>query len=337
MATMTASFRRLLPLVLLVVPQTETRAHKLEVATLRIVETGPQSYSLRYEVPLGLVADYPAPTLPGHAAYIGDAEAAEGPVHLEFLTTDRPLAAGDSLLLDWNREGVLASAIWRSGSRASAYFPRGPNGIRVEMDDLRAGSGTWVRSASRYIPLGFEHILKGIDHLFFVAGLLLLARGLVPLLLTISAFTVAHSLTLGLSLFGVFRLDAGLVDLIVAMSIVFLAVEIVYCQDGRPTLAARFPWAVAFFFGLVHGLGFAGALEAMGLQNESIPLILLFFNVGVELGQLAFVGVWLAALASARTLGLGLPRPLAKWPAYALGVTASVWFLLRLGGVTVGS
>ncbi len=322
-------------LFILVVLGTETAvAHKLQVATLRIVETGEMSYAFSYTVPLGMAADYPPPRLPEHAEYPAKPGLAEGRQMLEFATTGRPLAAGDIITLDWNRNGVMASMIWLNGTRSSTYFPKGNDGIQVELAELRAGSGTWYRSAARYIPLGFEHIIKGLDHLFFVAGLLLLVRGLKPLILTITAFTLAHSLTLALSLFGIFRLSSNVVEVIVALSIIFLAVEIVYNQQGRATLAANYPWAVSFFFGLVHGLGFAGALESMGLANESITLVLLFFNIGVELGQLAFVAVCLITALSCRRLAIDLPQPLAKATAYALGTTASIWFLLRIGIVS---
>ena len=140
-----------------------------------------------------------------------------------------------------------------------------------------------------YTWLGIEHILLGFDHLLFVFALLLIVNNSRRLLLTITAFTVAHSITLAGATLGFIHVPQQPVEAVIALSILFLAVEIIHGQQGRPGYAARWPWLVAFIFGLLHGFGFAGALSEIGLPQQSIPLALIFFNVGVELGQLFFV------------------------------------------------
>lgn len=182
-----------------------------------------------------------------------------------------------------------------------------------------------------YSWLGIEHILLGIDHLLFVAALVMLVQGRRQLLLTITAFTIAHSITLALATLGVLDVPGPPVEASIALSIMFVAVEILRRHQGHPSLASERPWLVAFSFGLLHGLGFAGALAEVGLPENSIPLALLFFNVGVEIGQLLFVGVLLAGAALVRRLaGTVDARVAIVWPAYAIGGLASFWLVERV-------
>ncbi len=157
---------------------------------------------------------------------------------------------------------------------------------------LRQQSGWSV--AGTYLSLGVEHILLGIDHLLFVLALLLITRGTWRLVKTVTAFTVAHSITLALATLGFVHVPQAPVEAVIALSIVFVAAEIVRVRNGRDGIAARAPWIVAFTFGLLHGFGFAGALARVGLPEGHIPLALLFFNVGVEVGQLLFIAAVLA-------------------------------------------
>jgi hypothetical protein len=150
---------------------------------------------------------------------------------------------------------------------------------------------------------------------------------------TITAFTLAHSITLALATLGVVHVPARPVDAAIALSIVFLAAEILHARQGRPGLTARKPWVVAFAFGLLHGLGFAAALTQLGLPQSEIPLALLFFNVGVEIGQLMFVGVFLALGWALRQLQVTWPRWSEAVPAYAIGTIAAFWFIERTSGL----
>ena len=193
-----------------------------------------------------------------------------------------------------------------------------------------AGPRSTLAVAGEYFVLGVEHILAGFDHLLFVLGLTLIVGGGWRLVKTITAFTVAHSITLALATFGVVRVAQAPVEAVIALSIVFLARELVLTNEGRPGLTARTPWLVAFIFGLLHGLGFAGALREVGLPQTDIPMALLSFNVGVEVGQLAFVGAVLAVIGFGRRLVSAPPPWLAQVPAYAIGGMAAYWTMERL-------
>jgi hypothetical protein len=180
-----------------------------------------------------------------------------------------------------------------------------------------------------YLRLGIEHILLGVDHLLFVFGLLLLSKGFKLLLKTITSFTVGHSISLALATLGVVHVPAPPLNAAIALSIVFLAAELVRAYRGQRTVTTRRPWLVSFAFGLIHGLGFASALVSLGLPESAIPLALLFFNIGVEIGQVLFIVVVLALLASWRKMEMRLPAWGRQLPAYAMGSIASLWFVGR--------
>jgi hydrogenase/urease accessory protein HupE len=189
--------------------------------------------------------------------------------------------------------------------------------------------GEEAGSRWQYIRLGITHILYGIDHLFFVLGLLLIVRGARPLLKTISAFTLAHTLTLGLAALGFVRLAPAPVEAVIALSIVFLGSELALYQRGSEGLTYRHPWVVAFAFGLLHGFGFAGTLSRLGIPRPEIPMALLLFNCGVELGQVAFVLAFLAFVHSLRDLELRWPKWAQQGVPYAFGATSAYWFIQR--------
>ena len=187
---------------------------------------------------------------------------------------------------------------------------------------------------STYTILGIEHILSGFDHLLFVLALVLLVQGTRRLLVTVTAFTAAHSLTLAGATLGWVQVPGPPVEASIALSIVFVASEIVHTRQGRYSVTQRYPWVVAFTFGLLHGFGFAGALAEVGLPQSSIPIALLFFNVGVEIGQLLFVGAVLGVIAVGRRVQqrLRLPQPAWFWriAPYAIGALASFWLVERV-------
>jgi hydrogenase/urease accessory protein HupE len=202
--------------------------------------------------------------------------------------------------------------------------------LRPDAPSFRFGGKDAPPPVLGYLTLGVEHILLGIDHLLFVLALVLIVRGAGLLVKTITAFTLAHSLTLGLAALGLVRMPPAPVEAVVALSIVFVASEIVRSRRGQRGLTERAPWIVAFTFGLLHGFAFAGALSAVGLPPQEIPLALLFFNVGVEVGQLAFVGVVLGGIALLRRLRWAPPRWVELVPPYAIGTVAMYWVLQRV-------
>jgi hydrogenase/urease accessory protein HupE len=247
----------------------------------------------------------------------------------EFACAEEPLSAEDALRLPWQRQGIMLTARWADGSTARQFFAGTGAAIEVPLAALHAGSGSLRNAALRYLGLGIEHILLGVDHLLFVLGLLLLVSGPWMLVKTITAFTVAHSITLALATLGFVAVPSPPVDAAIALSIVFLGAEILRARQGRPGLAARAPWVVAFVFGLLHGLGFAGALSQLGLPPGEIPQAMLFFNIGVEIGQLIFVAAFLALTWALRTLQVRWPRWSEPLPAYAIGTVAAFRFVER--------
>ncbi len=190
--------------------------------------------------------------------------------------------------------------------------------------------------ALAFLQLGIEHILLGVDHLLFVLGLLLIVRDRWMLLKTVSAFTLAHSLTLAIATLGYARAPAPPLNAAIALSILFLGPEIVRTWRGETSFTIRHPWVVAFVFGLLHGFGFASGLTAMGLPKGEIPLALLLFNVGVELGQIAFIALVLLLERSFRLLEIRWPRWVEALPGYAVGSLGAYWAIQRtailLGG-----
>lgn len=202
---------------------------------------------------------------------------------------------------------------------------------------LRQGG---LEVSGEYLRLGVEHILTGIDHLLFVLALLLVTRGRGRLMAAISAFTLAHSITLGLATLGMVHLPPAPIEAVIALSIVFMAAEFARRPSGVASLTQRAPWIVAFVFGLLHGFGFAGALAEVGLPETDIPLALVAFNVGVEIGQLLFVAVVLLVLTLGRRLAARHPierfrrHELARPAlAYLIGGVAMFWTIERFAAL----
>jgi hydrogenase/urease accessory protein HupE len=206
----------------------------------------------------------------------------------------------------------------------------------VERGILVTASPGAFEVARTYTVLGVEHILLGFDHLLFVLALLLLVDGTRRLVWSITAFTLAHSITLAAATLGVLHVPGPPVEATIALSIVFVAGEIVRARQGQRGLTQRNPWVVAFAFGLLHGLGFAGALAEVGLPEGQIPTALLFFNVGVEIGQLLFIAAVLAVLAVGSRIArhVRLPTVPGLWrvPPYVVGGLASYWVFERVAG-----
>lgn len=189
--------------------------------------------------------------------------------------------------------------------------------------------GRW-QVAGTYLTIGIEHILFGFDHLLFVLALVLLLKGGWTIAKTVTAFTIAHSITLVGVTMGFFGLAQRPVEAVIALSILFLAVEIVKSREGEPRrLSERIPWLVAFLFGLLHGFGFAGALAEIGLPEGETPMALVAFNLGVEFGQLAIVFSALGILALINRFAGSVTAPAKRFAAYGIGITAGYWFIER--------
>jgi hypothetical protein len=222
---------------------------------------------------------------------------------------------------------VLVRLVRENGStQVVRLTPSSPSFVVEAAPGLRQVSATYLR-------LGTEHILLGIDHLLFVLALLILVRSGRRLVATVTAFTLAHSLTLAAATLGFVHVPQQPVEAVIALSIVFVACEIVRSRQGRPGITERWPWVVAFVFGLLHGFGFAGALSEVGLPDQAIPLALFFFNVGVEGGQLLFIAAVMALIAAARRVKVPWPEWAAQAPAYGIGAVSAYWMIERATGL----
>jgi hypothetical protein len=220
----------------------------------------------------------------------------------------------DVLLLIQLQDGTQHSAILRPGSPEFI--------IPLEASKLEIARDYW--------RMGTIHILEGIDHLLFVLALLLIVPGLGALVKAVTAFTVAHSITLALATLGVVHVPAAPTEAIIALSILFLASEIIHQRNGVIGITERYPWVIAFIFGLFHGLGFAGALSEIGVPQHEVPLALLMFNVGVETGQLLFIVVVLSLLALLKRLPFTAPQGAWRLLPYAIGSVAAFWTIERV-------
>jgi hydrogenase/urease accessory protein HupE len=306
------------------------RAHDVRPAYLEIRETEPATYDVLWKVPTA-----------GRNA-LPDIEV-QFPDGTQQLRTPQE-AVVDGAYLEKRRihlDGGLAGRTIRIAGLAAtqidvlARVDAGHGVIqttRVTPDapdlEVEASPTGWEVSRT-YLELGVEHILLGVDHLLFVLALVVLVKGKRRLVGTITAFTLAHSITLAAATLGFVHVPGPPVEACIALSIVFVASEIVHGRQGRPGLTARAPWVVAFTFGLLHGLGFAGALSEVGLPAQAIPLALFFFNVGVELGQLVFIGMVYAAVALGRRLPMRAPRWGWRVAPYAIGSVAMFWVIQR--------
>lgn len=311
-------------------------AHTLGVDRAELIETQPGEYRLTAKVPRRIAPAIVTPVLPDTCTLTGSPNGERGGYSVVFKFQCAPaLTAEDRLILPWKREGALLTVRWSGQEPVTRLAKREGSVIKVALAEWLAGSGSTLKAAQRYTVLGIEHILSGVDHLLFVLALLFVVSGRWMLVKTITAFTVAHSITLGLATLGYVSLPSAPVEAAIALSIVFLASEIIGHTRGRQSLTFRAPWMVAFAFGLLHGLGFAGALSEIGLPPSEIPIALLFFNVGVEIGQLLFVAAILMLAWALKKL----PAPRQLQAAvqtvviYAIGTTAAYWLIERTMGI----
>jgi hydrogenase/urease accessory protein HupE len=308
-------------------------AHPLAPALLEIVEQAPGRADVRWKTPSAAVPGAALrPLLPAQCTAVGaPEERADGTAlvrHWE-VACSAPLS-GSSMAVEGigaSRADVVLRIALADGRTFNTVLSPGQPAFVVPMRDPPLAI-SW-----RYLALGFEHILIGLDHLLFVLALMLLVGNWRQLVATVTAFTVGHSVTLSLAVLGFVRVPQDPVEVLIALSILIMAVELTRDRHAAPTLMRRFPWAVAFSFGLLHGLGFAGALAEVGLPASDIPLALLSFNLGIEAGQLAFCTGVLGVYAAVRRLQL---PPLAREPrmaAYAIGSLAAFWFLERAAAI----
>lgn len=314
------------------------QAHEIRPAYLELKETAPGRFSVLWRTPVMAGMRLPIVLkLPDSARNLADPvvqELTESLVERRWIEVGSNGLAGKRIEfpgLQLTITDVLVRFEMLDGTKGATLVH--PSAPWMEM----AAAKTRSSVAGTYLRLGIEHIWSGVDHLLFVLALLLLVRGWRRVVATITAFTVAHSITLAAATLGFVHVPQSPVEATIALSIVFVAAEVVNDRRGRPGLAARRPWVIAFAFGLLHGFGFATALNQVGLPHNAIPVALLFFNLGVEVGQLLFIatvavagGLALKALDTRHsTFGTRFARAW-HWPPYAIGGVAAFWLIQRI-------
>jgi hypothetical protein len=306
-------------------------AHEVRPAYLELRQTGPETYDALWKVPglgdnlrLGLYVELPVGctnvTEP-RASMINNAFTERwtmkcagglsgGTIHIAGLS-----ATMTDVLVRLERLDGTTQVTRLTPSAPSFVVEAVPHALEV---------------ARTYTVLGVEHILTGIDHLLFVLALIIITRGGWLLVKTVSAFTLSHSITLTAATLGFVHVPQRPVEAVIALSIVFVASEIVHMRNGAKSITASAPWLVAFSFGLIHGLGFAGGLSDAGLPVGHIPTALLFFSMGVETGHFMFIGVVLSLIALVRRTRVPFPRWSELVPPYAIGGVAMFWVIQRM-------
>jgi hydrogenase/urease accessory protein HupE len=315
--------------VLLLALQGAGVAHELRPGFLEISQTGAETYDVRFKVPargdmrLALYVRLPtecSEAQPARTEQTGNAI-------LERLVVRCPSGlAGHQVSID-GLAGTFTDVVVRVALAGGAV-----QATRLTPDQpyfAVAAAPTWMDTARTYFLLGVEHILLGIDHLLFVLALLFLVGNTWMLVKVITAFTLAHSITLAVAALDLVQIPQAPVEAVIALSIMFVAAEVVRNKQHESDFTSKAPWIVAFAFGLLHGLGFGGALKEIGLPQSDVPLALFSFNLGVEAGQLLFVFAVLALMtAGGRLLTINLPW-LRSVTSYGIGSVAAIWFIQR--------
>jgi hydrogenase/urease accessory protein HupE len=308
----------------------ELDAHEIRPALLEIIERQPGLYDVTWKVPalgnrvLGL-----SPVFPECMKPVGPPSNHVTPgaflQYFSFKTDGQPIA-GETISingLSTLQIDVLLRITLADGSSHSIILrPSSPSCVIPEQPSS-------AELAWSYLLIGVKHILEGVDHLLFILGLLLIVKSTSMLVKTVTAFTLAHSITLAIATLGLANTPLPPLNVLIALSILFLGPEIVRVWRGQTSFTIQHPWVVAFVFGLLHGFGFASGLETIGLPTGEIVLALLMFNIGVEAGQLFFVGLIIAMLHSFQVLEIHWPRWAELTPGYAVGSLGAYWTIQR--------
>ncbi|HUG62100.1 MAG TPA: HupE/UreJ family protein [Methylomirabilota bacterium] len=312
-------------IALIAAPLPPAAAHEVRPGLLQLTESEPDRFEMLWRVPArGDLSLALRPRLPETCRSVGVPERRTDGARAEERRTvdcDGGLAGREIAIegLAGVRTDVLVRAEYLNGS--SETLRASPEAPAVTL----FGRRSILQVAVTYLALGFEHILLGVDHLLFVTALMLLVSGWGRLIGTVTAFTLAHSITLAGATLGLVTAPSGLIEALIALSIAVVAAEVVFRDRGETGIAIKRPWLIAFGFGLLHGFGFAGALSDVGIPAHAVPTALLFFNLGVEAGQIAFIAVLLFAARGLAMLGA---QSLPAWRpsmAYGIGTVAAIW------------
>lgn len=306
-------------------------AHELQPSSLEVRQLTQDRYEVIWRAPIYFKKPHPAKLqLPEQWQTVGEPtikQLSDSALHRRVVSVPNGNIAGAVISfigLEATITDVFARFVWLDGSESTAIAR--PNHPWINITGKRS---SW-QVAGDYTMLGVDHILSGFDHLTFVLALLLIVSGTKRLLITVTSFTIAHSITLAAATLGVMWMPGPPVEAVIALSILFLASELVKVNRGLPSLMGQYPWVVAFAFGLLHGFGFAGALGEIGLPQNEVPLALLMFNVGVELGQLMFIAAALMLFFIFRKIRNDWPVWIKQVPAYGIGSISAFWFIDRI-------
>ncbi len=325
----------LLAMVVCVHTAVPALADEIRPALLDIKEQGTGLFAVTWKVPTrgGRVLAI-NPRLPTSLERVGSPTSREVPgavvEHATYRNTAESLT-GQRVVIDGlsalQTDVLLLVQLQDSSQHSAILRPAKPEyTIPLEASKLEVAGDYW--------RLGTIHILEGADHLLFVLALLLIVTRAGELVKAVTAFTVAHSITLALATLGFVHMPPAPTEAIIALSIVFLAGEIVHKYQDKMGVTERWPWLIAFIFGLFHGLGFAGALSEIGLPQHEVPLALLMFNVGVETGQLLFIAVVLSLITVLNRLPLAMPKASWRLLPYSIGSVAAYWTIDRVMSFT---
>lgn len=306
-------------------------SHQSQPGSLELKQLGANRYKVIWRAPIYYGRPHPARLkLPDNWQTVGAPTVRQLPdsaLHRRIVTVEGASING-SVIRFPGLEGTITDVfvrVSRLDGTTSTQVVRPGKPVAV----LR-GERPWYVSSLEYLAVGFHHIILGVDHLLFVLGLLIIVNGRMMLLKTITAFTVAHSITLALATLGYANVPTPPLTAAIALSILFLGPEIVRVWRGETSLTIRHPWVVAFAFGLLHGFGFASGLSVTGMPRAELAPALVFFNVGVELGQLGFVALIFIVLHSLKKIELRCPRWVEALPGYTVGIMGAYWTIQRV-------
>ena len=322
-------WRSIFSVVMAVFIQGSAQAHEVRPSFLQLEQVAPQEFAILWKIPAR-----------GEAMLKLDVNL---PEECQATTPQQVVRNTSAVVKTWRvrcADGLTGKTVRIPGLNTTAvetiarvdWMDRPSQNVRLTggLDRFEvAGRTTVTDAAATYLPFGISHIWEGIDHLLFLVALFFLIGSLGQLLLAVTSFTVAHSLTLGLAVLGVVHVPSGLVETLIALSIVFVAAEAARGDRQPPTITRRWPWALAFAFGLFHGLGFAGALTEAGLPEDAIVPALLFFNLGVEIGQIAFIAGLSALLYVLGVVGTHVKATASRAALYTAGIAGMFWTLER--------
>jgi len=313
--------------------QQGTNAHPLAPSLLEITQVSQRQAEVKWKLPIqGVPGSTLSPQLPAHctqSGVIGIQKIGTAIIRHWEVYCDSPLV-GSTINVNGiaeSKASVILRIFLQDGRKLSTVLTSDKSSFVIP------DRNSPLAVAWSYLDLGFEHILKGLDHLLFILGLMLLVSNRRQLLLTITAFTVGHSITLSIAVLRIVKIPQAPVEVLIALSIFILAVELTRDQKFAPTLMHRYPWVIALAFGLLHGLGFAGALSQIGLPVGEIPLALFAFNVGIEVGQLLFVVIILTFQVMIKYTPVPIPARSVLVPTYLIGGLSVYWIFDRVSGI----